>query len=111
MADLKRAVTIDLDKPRHLRYDLNALVAIEERLGVGIDKLADLDLKTKTTLVMLWGGLLHESPDLAEKEVGALVDMDNLPYIQEKIAEAVAGAGIPGNAAGPKVGSGKKPRH
>lgn len=104
----KRYVTIELDKPRRLRFDLNALAEIEERLGVGIDKLGDLDMKAKTARVMLWAGLIHEDQSITPEDVGGMVDLDNLGYVQERIAAALAAAGVPGNAEGPKAGSGKR---
>lgn len=66
-------ITID-GRTRHLRYDLNALAAVEERLNLGgIGEVQGLlqQISVRTLRTLLWAGLLHESPDLEEREVGS----------------------------------------
>lgn len=91
MANKQKAIVdIELDKPRKLRFTLNALAEIEDKLGVPLSKLGDVELGVKTAQVMLWAGLLHEDESLTLKQVGDMVDLSNLEYVQKKIAEAFA---------------------
>lgn len=89
MANKQRGfVEIELDKKRTLRYTLNALAELEDRLGVSVSELANVTMGMKQIRAFLWSGLLHESPDLTEQEVGNMVDFDNMEYISQKITEA-----------------------
>jgi hypothetical protein len=69
---------------------LNSLAEIEDKLGVPLSKLAEVELGVKTVRAMLWAGLIHEDEELTEREVGNLVDFENLEYVQEKVGEAFA---------------------
>lgn len=89
MANKQRgSVDIQLDKKRTLRYTLNALAELEDRLGVSVSELAKVDLGMKQIRTFLWTGLLHEAPDITEQEVGNLVDFENMEYVSQKITEA-----------------------
>ncbi|MBC9785502.1 hypothetical protein H1S01_13425 [Heliobacterium chlorum] len=89
MANKQRGfVDIDLDRPRKLRYTLNALAEIEDKLGVTVTKLSEVTLGIKSIRTFLWAGLIHEDANLNEKDVGSWVDFDNIEYVQAKIAEA-----------------------
>lgn len=105
MANKQRGfVEIELDKKRKLRYTLNAVAEIEDKLGCAIQDLAEKNLGIKALRTMLWAGLLHEDKEITEEFVGDLVDFDNLHYAQEKITEAFALAAK--NLKGePKVGA------
>lgn len=93
MANRQRAlITVELDKVRNLRFTLNSLAEIEDKLGVPISKLAEVELGVKSVRIMLWAGLIHEDPELTEREVGNMVDFDNIEYVQNKVAEAFASA-------------------
>ncbi|MCS0827383.1 gene transfer agent family protein [Cytobacillus firmus] len=86
----KGIVSITLDKERTLRFTLNSLAEIEDKLGVPLSKMAELELGIKTVRTMLWAGLIHEDEDLTEKEVGNMVDFTNLNEVQTKVSEAFA---------------------
>ncbi|MBC9785107.1 hypothetical protein H1S01_11370 [Heliobacterium chlorum] len=89
MANKQRGVVdIELDKSRKLRYTLNALAEIEDKLGVSVAELNGANLGMKAIRTFLWAGLIHEDSELSEREVGEMVDFDNFAYVQEKIAEA-----------------------
>ncbi|MZP28686.1 hypothetical protein GTO91_03000 [Heliobacterium undosum] len=89
MANKQRGfVDIDLDKPRRLRYTLNALAEIEDKLGLTVTELGEANLGLKAIRTFLWAGLIHEAPELTEKAVGDWVDFENMAYVQTKIAEA-----------------------
>lgn len=54
-----------------LRYTVNSLCALEERAGMSIDRL--MDRQFSATRLLLWAGLIEEQPDLAVRDVGALI--------------------------------------
>ena len=74
------------------RYDLNALAEIEEKLGVKLDQLDKVQMGVKELRTFLWAGLIHEDDNLTEREVGGMVDFDNMELINEKITEAFQAA-------------------
>ena len=94
MANKQKAlVSITLGgKKRNIRFDLNALAEIEDAIGVPMSKMGEIELGVKTVRTMLWAGLIHENPELTEREVGSFVDFDNLEEVQTKVSEAFAAA-------------------
>jgi hypothetical protein len=91
MANKHRAVVeIELDKTRHLCFDLNALAELEDKLGVPLSKLSEVELGVKSIRSMLWAGLIHEDETLTERQVGGMVGFDNFEYVQNKLSEAWA---------------------
>jgi hypothetical protein len=87
-----RGVTVQLDKRRTILFDLNALSLIEERLDIKLKELPSLLGSARALRAMLWAGLVHEDEDLTEKDVGALVNGDNLMEIMEAVNDAVGEA-------------------
>lgn len=81
-------VEIKLDKVRNLRFTLNALAEIEDKLGVSVNELDKVSLGLKTVRTFLWAGLIHEDKTFTEENVGDMVDFENMEYVQTKIAEA-----------------------
>jgi hypothetical protein len=115
--------TVDIDiggKPRTLKIDLNALAEAEDRLGVSgmNDILPLLDrVSVRAVRCLLWAALLHEEPDLTEKEVGSW--SMNLQEVVSLLVKALGVAfttvespakGAVGNGARPaaKAGTGSK---
>ena len=86
---MKPFVEINLDKPRRLRYTINALVALEEKLGKPISAIDRTKIGIKEFRLLLWAGLIHEDPNLTEEKVGELMDEADINYIAEKINEAI----------------------
>lgn len=82
------------DRKRTLRYDLNAISEIGDRLGMKIrishiqEDLLDHPMPLSAIRTLIWAGLIHEDEELTEKEVGAGVDMDNLPDVLRDFFEA-----------------------
>lgn len=85
-------VDIELDKPRVVKYDLNAFAEIEDRFNVPVSKIGEIEMGLKQVRTLLWAGLIHEDEALTEKQVGALVDFSNLEYVNQKIVEAFSNA-------------------
>lgn len=97
MANKQRGyVNIELDKPRTLRYDLNALAELEDATGLDVGEIEKLaqsgKLGMKFIRAFLWAGLIHEDAELTIKGVGGMVDLDNMQEISEVLAQAFEGA-------------------
>lgn len=78
---------------RNLRYDLNALIELEETTGLDVlndDAMADLSLKMMRAL--LWAGFLHEAPDLTEREVGSWITLQNMDTLTDALTRSYSAA-------------------
>lgn len=89
----KQSVTLELDKPRSLRFGLNALVRVEEMIGKPISKL-DLDnISVKDMRTIIYAGLFHEDKNLTPERVGELIDdYSDINTVAEKLGEAMTEA-------------------
>jgi hypothetical protein len=92
MLDAK--VRIELDTPRTLLLDFNALCQYEEMTGKSAFAFGE-NVNAKDARVLLWAALLDESPSITLEEVGKLMYGGNLGYIMQKLGEAM-NAGSPG---------------
>lgn len=74
---------------RNLRYDFNALALIEEKTGKStLSGEVFQNLRASDLRWFLWGGLVHENPNLDVTEVGSWIHLGNLAYITEAIGKA-----------------------
>ena len=112
----KQSIPIELGgKTRHLRYTFNALVALEDKLGVPISKIGDMltgSVSVKNLRTLIWAGLIHEDGGLTPKKVGEWLDFSMLSDIIGKFTEAFE-ASFPDdsdtkNVESPKVKAEKK---
>ena len=88
-------VSVVLDRPRSLKYDLNAFAALEDHFGNVEKAFATLQQGSlKAARTLLWVGLLHEDDALTERQAGAMVTMENMNAIMEAISIAL-GAAVP----------------
>lgn len=46
-------------------------------------------ISVKGLRTIFWVGLLHESPDMTEREAGALLDISHMKYLAKKMGEAM----------------------
>lgn len=92
--DIKPKVyTINLDKERHLKFDLNAFAELEGIYGdfqTAMEAMSNGSIKA--VRAMLWAGLVHEDENLTIKDVGSMIDMSNIGYVVETISKAVSEA-------------------
>lgn len=89
----KQSVTIVLDRPRSLRYGMNALVRIEELLGKPITKLDFDNISIKDLRTIVYAGLYHEDKSLSPEIVGDLIDeYSDISLAAEKLGEAMTEA-------------------
>lgn len=84
-------------KDRYLLFDLNAWAEIGERLDIKVrlahfqEDLLDTRLPPRALRVLIWGGLIHEDPELTEEQVGAWVDEENIGEIVSAFFARFAG--------------------
>jgi hypothetical protein len=84
---------IDLDKPRSIKFDLNAMVYLEETTGKSLQEIYNGQAPSMSSLrAILWACLIHEDPALTLEQVGSLVSMENMAEVSAKIAEALNAA-------------------
>jgi len=87
---MKKGVLIELDKPRTLRYGLNALVTIEEQIGKPLTGLDFNNVSVKDLRAILYAGLFHEDKELTPEKVADLVDeFSSIENISGKLGEAM----------------------
>lgn len=109
-----KTVAIQLDRERHLLYDVNALIALGEELGLNLmtsEGWAELTGKMETPApahmtdapepvfipavpsfkkvrAIVWAGLLHEDPALTVRQVGAMLNPADLAPVVKAYIEA-----------------------
>ena len=87
------SVPITLDKPRHIRFDLNALVEIEEAYGSMDNAFAAMKSGSmKAVRTMLWAGLIHEDEELTLRDAGRMVTPLNVNDLSDALSEALSGS-------------------
>lgn len=88
-----KLISIQLDKERHLKFDLNAFAELEDIYG---DINAALEAiqkgSVKAIRAMLWAGLVHEDKSLKIEDVGAMIDMSNINEVVSIISDAISEA-------------------
>ncbi|MFA2595281.1 hypothetical protein [Bacillus cereus] len=91
MANTQRGqAKLHLDKERTLLFDLNALADVEDRLGVSMTEIGN-NISIKIMRTLLHAGLVHEDPELTERQVGSMITMDNIAEVQEALSVAMGG--------------------
>ena len=89
--DIKsKAISIKLDKPRTLKFDLNSFAELEDRYNSMEEAMAAIESGSiKGIRTFLWCGLIHEDEGLTERQVGAMIDISDLAQLSEKITAAI----------------------
>jgi hypothetical protein len=90
---------IDLDRPRSLRFDFNALAAYEEATGESVMASSFAIDSARKIRALLWAGLLHEDATLTVQDVGAMIHTGNAMLVSQAVRGALASA-LPENADG-----------
>lgn len=85
-----KIVAINLDRERHLRFNLNSLIIIEKLTGKRFDKMGD-DMSLETLRAMLFAGLSWEDKELTVDDIGEMIDFENLEEVMAKLSEAMQG--------------------
>lgn len=77
------------DRPRHLKFDINAIADIERETKTGIMNLLQNErLGFDSIRVLLWGGLKHEDRNLTIEKVGDLIQ-NYMTEHQNNLFEAI----------------------
>ena len=93
MSKTNPVVTIDLDKERHLVYDLNAMADFEEKTGLNTLRLDMREQMSATNFrFLLWACLHQEDPSLDIEKVKQITKDINATYIAQKVAQAMTEA-------------------
>ncbi len=89
--DIKvKKVQVELDRPRTIKFDLNSFIELEELYGSINNALKEMEKgSVKAVRAVLWAGLIHEDEKLTLKQVGAMVDFENLSRITEALTRAI----------------------
>lgn len=88
-----KLIPIQLDKERHLKFDLNAFAELEELYGdINTAFEAMQRGSIKAIRAMLWAGLVHEDKNLTLEQVGSMIDMSNINEVVSAISKAISEA-------------------
>lgn len=88
MSPLDLIITLELDRPRHLKLDYNALCRVEKAAGLSVFNQRIWNQITATLLrTILWAGLVWEDPSLTEDAVGDLITAGSFPQIMAGIGD------------------------
>lgn len=79
MSKISKTVKINLDKPRTLLLDMNAMIAFDNETGLNYLEFSRnlKDASAKELRALLWCMLIHEDKTLTIENVGAMVTKDN----------------------------------
>ncbi|HEV1992114.1 MAG TPA: hypothetical protein VGR34_04545 [Candidatus Dormibacteraeota bacterium] len=109
-----KTVAIQLDKERHLLYDVNSLIDLGDELGINLMEKSGWEELTgkmetpppahmtdvpeeifvpavpsfKKVRAIVWAGLLHEDPTLTVRQVGAMLNPADLAPVVKAYIEA-----------------------
>lgn len=90
---MKKGITYNLDKPRTLRYGMNALAKIEDITGKSLMSLDLNSVGAKDLLAIVYAGLYHEDKDLTIESVGDLIDeYSSINEVADKVGKALTEA-------------------
>ena len=93
---LVRPVEIELDRPRTLVMDFEAMARFEEETGISAWS-RDAWNQIRYVPVLVWAALLHEDPDLTVAEVKSwkeIFHIANMAYLSDRLGE-LWGASMP----------------
>ena len=81
---MSKPVFIELDRTREIKFGVNRLIQIEEKLGKPISELNDSIKDLRTSLLYGLG-----DKELNEDKLGELMDAAGIKYCAEKTVEAL----------------------
>lgn len=90
MSKAKKLVKVDLDRERHLKFNLNSLEIIENLTGQSIDKIGTT-VDMKTLKIMIYAGLVWEDKNLTVDEVGDMIGFEDIEPVSKALGEAFQG--------------------
>lgn len=86
-------ITINLDKPRRLRFGMGAMVEFEQLTGLKITALDD-EMGMETLSKLLWVSLKQEDKDLTLQKTCEIIDdyADSMTDVMEAVTNALKAA-------------------
>jgi hypothetical protein len=94
-------VTIELDKPRHLKLTLGGMKRFQEVTGKSLLKGFNMaEMSENDLIAFIWACLIWEDKNLSLEDFGFMLDFSRLNEIQGKLAAALT-AGIPKSTESP----------
>ena len=87
-------VEIELDKPRLLRFDFNALRLAENRISkewgkkTSVTSVMTEDITITDLCILVWAALYADDNSLTLDQVGKMLHPRNMNYVAEKIRDA-----------------------
>jgi hypothetical protein len=91
MANKQRGeVDVQLDKKRTFKFTNNAMVNLEDALGISMMQFGETVIGFRTMVTMVWAALLHSMPELTFEEAAQLMDHGDFTDISAKVTEALS---------------------
>lgn len=81
-------IIINLDKPRKLVFDLNAMSAYEEVTGKSAFEIGE-EATASSIRALLWACFIHEDDTLTLSDVGKLIHAGNMQEISKKMNQVI----------------------
>lgn len=96
---MAQAVTIELDRVRRIRFDVNAISDAEEILGTSLGRAMQSRAGVREIRALLWAGLRWEDRGLTLERAGTILQRHleagvSLEDVGTKIGEALVSCGI-----------------
>lgn len=87
----RQPVYIELGgEQKQLKYTLNSFAEMEDRYGSVDEALKAMEKGSiKAVRFMLWVGLIHADDTITEKQVGALIELNDLNELSEKMNQTM----------------------
>ena len=86
-----KSISINLDKERHLRFNMNAMVKFEEVSGKSLlSGLNTANLSVTDLRALLWACLIHEDKKLTLDQVGEMISLDNLQEVTQAVTQTMS---------------------
>lgn len=96
-----KTITLNDGVEREIKFTLNAMAELEDKYGSVEAAFQQLDSGSiKAARFILWAALVDANPDLTEKQVGSLIDMDCLNNIMEAMNDALSDDTVSGDGNG-----------
>lgn len=93
---MKKVVTFNADKERHLKFGMNGLIQLEKELGKPLTALSTEQFSLADLRTMLYVGLKWEDKKLTQDAVGDIMDeaieLHGMDYLSKQLGEALTGA-------------------
>lgn len=95
----KKTITLIDGVEREIRFTLNAMAELEDKFGSVDAAFEAMDKGSiKAIRFVLWAGLMEESPELTEQQVGSLIDMQYLSTIMDTMTNAISDDNVSSDA-------------